>query len=47
MSRPEFGDDERRLRPREEGRRRDPVAWLVAVFYYGLGQVLFLGLPAL
>lgn len=47
MSRPEFGDDERQLRPREEGSRRDPVAWLVAVFYYGLGQVLFLGLPAL
>lgn len=47
MSRPEFGDDERQLRPRDEGSGRDPVAWLVAVFYYGLGQVLFLGLPAL
>jgi hypothetical protein len=47
MSRPEFGDDERQLRPREEDSSRDPVAWLSAVFYYGLGQVLFLGLPAL
>jgi len=48
MSRPEFGDDERQLRPRDEDdARRDPVAWLSAVFYYGLGQVLFLGLPAL
>lgn len=47
MSRPEFGDDERQLRPRDEESGRDPVAWLVAVFYYGLGQVLFLGLPAL
>jgi hypothetical protein len=47
MSRPEFGDDERQLRPREEDSARDPVAWLSAVFYYGLGQSLFLGLPAL
>lgn len=48
MSRPEFGDDERQLRPREEeASKRDPVAWLVAVFYYGLGQTLFLGLPSL
>ena len=47
MSRPEFGDDERQLRPRDEEDGTDPVAWLGAVFYYGLGQVLFLGLPAL
>jgi hypothetical protein len=47
MSRPEFGDDERQLRPREEARAGGPVEWLSAVFYYGLGQGLFLGLPAL
>lgn len=48
MSRPEFGDDERQLRPREDEESPwDPVAWLSAVFYYGLGQSLFLGLPAL
>ena len=47
MSRPEFGDDERQLRPREEETALDPVRWLSAVFYYGFGQSLFLGLPAL